>query len=105
MTITRKTKSIDLTATLTTNLLTAGAGEVVEIIHAIATVSADGGTITVGVNDSSEGVTAYVWNTVSMSKNQPRETSDLRLETGDSLVGGYTSATDAKLYVAYNVIT
>lgn len=103
--ITRKAKSFDLTSTLTTALLTAGTGEVIEIIHAIATVSADGGTTSIGVNDASEAVTAYLWNNSSMFKNQPRETSDIRLETGDSLVGGHTSATDAKLYVAYNVIT
>jgi len=105
MAITRKAKSIDLTTTLTTNLLTAGSGEVIEIIHAIATVSADGGTISIGVADTSTGVTSYLWNTASMFKNQPREVADIRLETGDSLVGGYTSATDAKLYLAYNVIT
>ncbi|MFN8992398.1 MAG: hypothetical protein ACK5X3_01820 [Pseudomonadota bacterium] len=94
-----------MTSTLTTNLLTAGSGEVVEILHVIGTVSADGGTISIGVADTSTSVTAYAWNKTSMFKNQPREVADLRLETGDSLVGGHTSATDAKLYVVYNVIT
>lgn len=105
MTTALKTKAIALTTTTTTAILTAGVGETIDISHIIASVSADGGTITAGVTDTSDSVSSLFWNGVTAVKNSPLDQVDLRLEAGDILTAGHTGATEASLLVVYSVRT
>ena len=105
MATTLKTKAVSLTTTLTTAILTAGAGETIDISHIIASVSADGGSITAGIADTSGSVTSNFWNGISAVKNSPLDQSDLRLETGDILTAGHTGATGASILVVYTIRT
>lgn len=105
MPIANKVRTVVLTTTLTTSLLTAGASETLRITHIIASCSGTGGSISLAVVDSSGSVTARVWNAKAIAANSNLEVFDLFLESNDSLQGGFTTATNAELTICYQVET
>ena len=105
MATTLKTIVATLTTTLTTPILTAGVGETIDISHVIASVSADGGSMTAGITDTSASVSSRFWNGITAVRNSPLDQIDLRLETGDILTAGHTGATGASILVVYSVRT
>lgn len=100
-----KTEAFVLTTTLTTPLITAGAGETIRILHLIASCGATGGAITLKKQDTSKNVTVNLWNAKAIAANQNLELFDLFLESTDQLQGGFTDAVDAHVSIEYQVLT
>lgn len=103
MAITQKTLCISLTSTLTTTLLTAGAGETIRITHINVCSGSTAGTITLTKTDTSATVTANIFNGKTIAANSNLEYFDTVLEANDVLKGGFTTATGSTIIIDYMV--
>ncbi|MBW4469283.1 MAG: hypothetical protein KME45_03365 [Stenomitos rutilans HA7619-LM2] len=105
MPVTNKVKTVVLTTTLTTALLTAGSAETIRVTHIIASCGTTAGSLTLSLNDNSGSVLARLWNAKAINANANLEIFDLFLESNDELRGGYTTASSAELTICYQVET
>lgn len=103
MAITQKTLCIALTSTLTTTLLTAGAGETIRITHINVCSSTTAGTITLSKTDTSATVTANIFDAKVIAANSNLEYFDTVLEPTDVLKGGFTTATGSTIIIDFMV--
>lgn len=105
MAIINKVKSITLTTTLTTSLLTAGASETIRITHIIVSCGVTAGTISLSLYDNSSITTSRIFNAKPIAAYNNLEVFDLFLEPNDELRGGYATASNAEIIICYQVET